>query len=119
MDSKMKTRLQSLQHLFVALILIPKGYDKIAHHYNLIGWIILLMGMVALGYFIYQKTVKRSNHFLAIGMHLFESIALFLTTYVYFIEGKTFLPYITGLAGIGFLIATIVHLKHSRKTEES
>ena len=119
MDSKMKTRLQSLQHLFVALILIPKGYDKIEHHYNLIGWIILLMGIVALGYFIYQKTVRRSNYFLAIGMHLFESIALFLTTYVYFIEGKRFLPYITAIAGIGFLIAAILHLKHVRKTKES
>lgn len=109
MNSKLKTNLIAMQHLVVALILIPKGYDKIQHHYNLIGWIILSMGIVVLGYFIYQKIKKTTNHYVTIAVHLFESIALFLTSHVYFIEGKRFLPYITLLAGIGFLIASLLH----------
>lgn len=119
MDSKLKSKLVALQHLFVALILIPKGYDKIEHHYDLIGWIILLMGVVVLLYFVYQKIVKTSSHLLVIGIHLFESVALFLTSYIYFVEGKRFLPYITGIAGVGFLIATVLHCKPTRKTKES
>jgi hypothetical protein len=110
MNSKIKTNLLSIQHLFVALILIPKGYDKIEHHYNLIGWFIMLMGIIVLIYFFYQKIIKTKSHFLLIAVHLFESVALFLTSYVYFEEGKRFLPYITIIAGIGFLIATIIHI---------
>ena len=68
------------------------------------------MNNVILGYFIYEKITKTENHFLLISVHLFESIALFLTSYVYFEEGKKFLPYITLFAGIGFLIATIMHI---------
>jgi tryptophan-rich sensory protein len=119
MNSNVKTKILSIQHLFVALILIPKGYDKIEHHYSLIGWIILFMGLIIFVYFVYQKLTKTKNHLLAIGVHLFESIALFLTSYVYFEERKRFLPYITIIAGIGFLIATIIHITkiNSRKTE--
>ena len=48
-------------------------------------------------------------------IHLFECIALFLTTYVYFQEGKFFLPYITLIAGIGFLFPTLLQLKEHKK----
>lgn len=118
MNNTIKTNLLSIQHLFVALILIPKGYDKIEHHYNLIGWIILLMGIFILGYFIYQKVTKSENHILLISVHLFESISLFLTSYIYFEEGKRFLPYITIFAATGFLIATIIHIKKINKREK-
>ena len=118
MTDKIKTNLLSIQHLCVSLILIPKGIDKIQHHHDSIGWIILLMGIAILSYFIFQKISKTKNHFITIVVHLFESIALFLTSYVYFQESRIYLPYIILIAAIGYLFATIMHLfKINKKVE--
>jgi FtsH-binding integral membrane protein len=115
----MKNKLLSIHHFIVAVILMSKGFDKIQHHHNLIGWTILLLGIIVLSYFIFIKLSKKSHSFLELVIHFFESIALFLTTYVYFQEGKSFLPYVTMIAGIGFLIATIIHLKEHYKRLEN
>ncbi len=113
--STMQKVLSSIHHLFVAIILLLKGFDKIQHHHSFIGWTILLLGLVILGYFIFIKLAKKPHSLLELFIHLFESIALFLTSYVYFQEGKTFLPYVTLLAACGFLIATVLHLKGNKK----
>lgn len=107
----MKKQLLTMHHFIVAIILMIKGVDKIQHHHSLIGWTILLLGIIIMVYFIFIKRSKKPYSLLEIIIHLFESIALFLTTYVYFQEGKTLLPYITLIAGIGFFIATFIHLK--------
>lgn len=111
----MKKQLLSIHHFIVAIILMTKGFDKIQHHYSVIGWTILLLGIIILMYFIFVKLSKKPHSLLKLIIHLFESIALFLTTYVYFQEGKTLLPYVTLIAGIGFLIATFMHLKGEKK----
>jgi tryptophan-rich sensory protein len=111
----MKKKLLSINHFLVAVILMTKGFDKIQHHHSLIGWTILFLGIVVLSYFIFIKLSKKRHSTLDLTIHFFESIALFLTSYVYFKEGKLFLPYITLIAGIGFLIATIMHLKGHKK----
>ena len=46
MNSKIKSNLFSIQHVLVALVLIPKGIDKIEHNHIFIGWMILLMGVL-------------------------------------------------------------------------
>lgn len=112
----MKKRLLSIQHFLVAVILITKGFDKIQHHHSFIGWTILLLGMIILIYFIFLKTSTSSHTFLEIIIHLFESIALFLTAYVYSLEGKSFLPYVTAMAGLGFLVAAFLHVKRHNKS---
>lgn len=111
---KIKNQLLSIQHFVVSLILMTKGFDKIQHHHSAIGWTILLLGIFVFGYFIFVKVAKKPHFILELIVHLFESIALFLTTYVYFQEGKTILPYVTLLAAIGFLIATFIHLKRHK-----
>jgi len=112
----MKNKLLSIHHFIVAVILISKGFGKIQHHHSIIGWTIFLLGISILLYFIFIKISRKSHFFLELVVHLFESIALFLTAYVYFQEGKSLLPYVTMIAGIGFLIATIIHLKaHNKK----
>jgi FtsH-binding integral membrane protein len=111
----MKKQLLSFHHFIVAVILMTKGFDKIQHHHSFIGWTILLLGLIVLIYFIFIKVSKKPHALLVLIIHLFESLALFLTTYVYFQEGKTFLPYVTLIAGIGFLIATIIHIKGHKK----
>lgn len=111
----MKKQLLSIHHFVVSIILMTKGYDKIQHHHSIIGWSILLSGIMVLLYFVYIKCSQKPHATLGIITHLFESIALFLTTYVYFQEGKTMLPYVTLTAAIGFLIATILHVKRYKK----
>jgi hypothetical protein len=112
----MKNKLLSIHHFVVSVILISKGLDKIQHHHSFIGWTILLLGLIILSYFIYLKLSKKSHSTLDLIIHLFESIALFLTSYVYFQEGKSLLPYVSLIASIGFFIATIIHLKgHKEK----
>jgi hypothetical protein len=113
---KTKKQLSSIYHLIVAILLMIKGFDKIQHHHPSIGWIILILGLLILIYFFISKIKNIHNNLLEIFIHLFESIALLLTSYVYFEEGKTFLPYITLIAATGFLITTILHLiKHQKK----
>jgi FtsH-binding integral membrane protein len=111
----MKKHLLSIHHFFVALILITKGFDKIQHHHSFIGSIILLLGLIVLVYFIFIKLSKKSHYLLEVIIHLFESIALFLTSYVYFNEGKTLLPYVTLIAALGFSIATFLHIRGHKK----
>lgn len=105
----MKSKLLSIHHFLVGVILFTKGLDKIQHHHSVIGWTILLLGLVVLGYFVFLKLSKRPHPVLEMAVHFFESIALFLTSYIYFQEGKKFLPYVTLCAAIGFLVATFFH----------
>ena len=117
---KIKKQLLAIHHFFVAIILMTKGFDKIQHHHSFIGWTILLLGIIVLIYFIFLKVSKKPHTILELVVHFFESIALFLTTYVYFQEGKTFLPYVTLIAGIGFLIVALLHIiKHKENNTET
>lgn len=111
----MKSKLESFHHFVVAVILIAKGFAKLQHHHSIMGWTILLMGLIILVYFIFIKFSKKPHSVLGILIHLFESLALFLTSYAYFQEGKSFLPYVTLLAAVGFLVATFVHFKGGKK----
>ncbi len=105
-----KNKFLPIQHLCIALILVPNGLDKINHHHNFIGLFILLLASIIIAYFIYQKRSKTKNNRFLITVYIVESLALFLTAYSYFIEGKRFLPYLIILAGIGYLIAAGVQI---------
>lgn len=111
----MKSKLLSIHHFIVSVILISKGFNKIQHHHSFIGWTILLLGIIVLSYFIFVKLTKKPHSTLEVIIHFFESMALFLTSYIYFQDGKSFLPYVTLIAGIGFLVATFIHLKGHKK----
>ena len=111
----MKSKLLSIHHFIVSVILISKGFNKIQHHHSFIGWTILLLGIIVLSYFIFVKLRKKPHSTLEVIIHFFESMALFLTSYIYFQDGKSFLPYVTLIAGIGFLVATFIHLKGHKK----
>jgi hypothetical protein len=111
----MKSKLLSIHHFIVSVILISKGFGKIQHHHSFIGWTILLLGIIVLSYFIFLKLAKKPHSTLEVIIHFFESMALFLTSYIYFQDGKSFLPYVTLIAGIGFLVATFIHLKGHKK----
>ncbi|MBK6275861.1 MAG: hypothetical protein IPF58_14755 [Saprospirales bacterium] len=117
MNSKIKSNLFSIQHILVALVLIPKGLDKIEHHHIFYWLDDSINGNNYFRLLYLSKITKTKNHFLLIGIHLFESISLFLTSYVYFEEGKKFLPYVTLIAAIGFLVAMMTHITKIKKQE--
>jgi uncharacterized membrane protein len=79
----------------------------VAVHHLMVGLLLLMKG------------VDKIQHHHSFIIHLFECIALCLTTYVYFKEGKNFLPYVTMAASIGFFVATLVHLKAFFKERHS
>jgi presenilin-like A22 family membrane protease len=120
MKKEIKHKLRSIQHLITGIFLLLKGCDKVEHNYLLIGWVILGMGIAVVSYYLFLKMTNNNNSLLNMLVHLFEGIALLFTTYVFIKEGKTYLPYVTLLAGIGFLVAVVVHwVKHNKKKQSS
>lgn len=104
--------LNAAHHLLIGFALTLKGIDKVAHH-PVIGSIILLFGIIILGYFLYIVIKKHPDNKLVYIIHWFEAIASLFTAYVFFEEGATYLPYAFLLAAVGFIIAIIVH--HTKK----
>ena len=104
--------LSSVHHLLIGFALTLKGLDKVSHH-PIIGSIILLFGLIILGYFLYIVIKKHTDKKLVYIIHWFEAIASLFTAYVFFKEGATYLPYAFLLAAAGFIIAIIVH--HTKK----
>jgi FtsH-binding integral membrane protein len=109
-----KRGIKSLYHLIIGISLIIKGLDKIEHHHSVIGIIVLFIGLAIIGYYAYINIRKKSNHILNIAVHLCEGLALLLTSYIYFKDGKTYLPYVLLVAGVGFIIVGIIHLKKGK-----
>ena len=110
-DTNRKKGIKSIYHLIIGITLLLKGFDKIDHHHPLIGAIILFLGLAVIGYYTYIIISKKSNHKLNIAVHFCEGLALLFTSYIYFEEGKTYLPYVLLAAGVGFIIIAIVHLR--------
>lgn len=104
---KNKKLLHSFHHFLIGCLLILKGFDKFSHH-NIIGTLILIFGIIILGYFIYSMVRKRENKNLGLIVHIFEAMVGVFTTYIFFKEGKVYLPYLSLLATIGFSIAVYV-----------
>jgi hypothetical protein len=94
---------KAIHHLIIGVLLILKGVDKYSDH-QFIGGCIVFMGTVIILYFMFDLIWKKEGIVLKSFVHLFEGLALFFTAYVYYKEGKTYLPYITWLASLVFMI---------------
>ena len=112
---KNKHRLDSALHLLLGSTLILKGYDKF-HHHNILGGLIFLFGIIVLVYFVYMILTKEHSRTMHILIHLFEALVSLFIAYIFFKEGKKYVPYVFILAAIGFLIATYVSIR-KRKNE--
>ena len=109
--------LEALHHFIVGFFLTIKGFDKFTHH-HLIGGIIFTFGIIILLYFLYEISAKKQGRTLKLLVHLFEGLALLFTSYIFFEDGKTYLPYITLTASIGFFISVFVIYIKTRKTND-
>jgi len=96
-----------MHHFIIGGVLTVKGYDKFGHH-PVLGSIIFLFGIIILSYCFW--VVFRSGHSstLPILFHLFDGLVLLFTAYIFFMEGKKYLPYASLLASIGFFISVYV-----------
>ena len=112
-----KQLLHSIHHLITGAVLIIKGVDKISHH-PFIGGLILFFGVVILSYFIYALNKKQHSHNLELVVHWFEALVALFMAYIFFSEGKTFLPYVFLLAAIGFFISIYLIYKKAKGLEQ-
>jgi hypothetical protein len=109
-----KELLHSIHHFLTAAILITKGIDKIGHHL-VIGGLMLLFGVIILGFFIYSLASKQHHDKLELIVRWFEAFVSLLMAYIFFTEEKKFLPYIFLLGAIGFFISIFVFHKNKRQ----
>jgi hypothetical protein len=110
-----KKILHSLHHFLTAAILITKGIDKIGHH-SVIGATLLLFGLTILVYFIYTLFQEQHNQRLEYVVRWCEGIVALLMAYLFYSEGKTFLPFVFLLSAIGFFISIYVYHKKARNS---
>ena len=103
-----------IHHLIMGVLLILKGYEKY-HHHELIGGLILSFGIILILYFVYGLIRKKKGPVLSFLVHFFEGVTLFLTTYIFYNEGKIYLPYVTFLAGVGFIVSLVGILEKKEK----
>ena len=108
--TKKQSVLHLIHHFIIGGILIIKGYDKF-HHHPVLGSIIFLFGVIILGYCFWTLSGKKHNPVLPVLFHLFEAFVMLFTAYIFFTEGKKYLPYVSILASVGFLISVFVLYK--------
>lgn len=107
--------LQNILHLFIGIALVLKGFNKISHH-PVLGGLILSFGLVILAYFVYLSITQKESRTMHISIHLFEAFASVFTAYIFFMEGKKYLPYVFLLAATGFFISVYLYMKNHRKS---
>lgn len=112
--SILKHKLRTLAHAVTGLALALKGYAKLTDHHAVIGSIILISGLTIIGYVLYDSRQQKHNRLLGTGIHFLEGLALLFTSWVYFEEGKTYLPYATLAAAIGFFVTVPVLYRKNR-----
>lgn len=102
-------RFVALHHVASGGVLVLKGLDKLEHGYLHVGAALFGLGVLLLAYFAFERFGQDRSRELAILVHACEGIAFLFVTYLYFAEAKTYLPWATLAAAIGFFIAALVH----------
>jgi hypothetical protein len=106
---------ESIHHFFIGFILIVEGFDKL-HQQTIIGGLMLLFGITLLLYFVYVLIRKKQDFNLKIMAHLFEALTLLFTSYIYYNEGKIYLPYFNLAPSIALFISVVVMLYKRKKS---
>lgn len=107
-------RFAALHHLVSGGVLALKGFDKLDQGYLYVGAALFALGVLLLAYFAFERFGQHRSRHLAILVHTCEGIAFLFITYLYFVEGKTYLPWATLAAATGLLIAALAHARPSR-----
>lgn len=112
-----KKFIESFHSVIIGSYLTVEGFDKFDLN-RFIGGLILAFGIIILLYFLYNIFTKRESILLKLLIHLSEGTALLLTSYLFFKEGKIYIPYVTLLASVGFFISVVILLIKARTIKE-
>jgi len=83
-----------MHHLITGAVLVLKGSDKISHH-PVIGSLVLLFGVLILGFFVYNLLQKRHSQHLELMVRWFEALVSLFIAYIFFTEGRTLIQYVS------------------------
>lgn len=103
-------RFRSMQHLIAGAVLALKGFDKLEHSELYVGSTLLVLGSFVLAYFALDRLARdRSATWLTIMVHMSEGFAFLCLSYLYFRDGKTYLPSAAVIAAAGYCVAALIH----------
>jgi len=94
---------ETLAHYLTGAVVLLKAFDKAAHfnEHPFITVLLFALGGLILIATIFSKYFDRKIKDFRIGLHICESLVLFLVAYYYFSEGKKALPSVDVLAALG------------------
>jgi hypothetical protein len=107
-----KHLLHTIHHLLTGGVLVIKGFDKVGHH-PFLGGLMLLFGVLILSFFVYTQVKKHLSYHFELMVRWFEALVALFVAYIFFTEGKQWLPYVFILAAIGFFIS--IYVLHKQK----
>lgn len=107
-------RFAALHHLVSGGVLALKGFDKLEQRYFYVGAALFALGVLLLAYFTFERFAQNSSRHLSVLGHACEGVAFLFLTYLYFVEGRLFLPWATLAAATGLLIAALAHARPSK-----
>jgi hypothetical protein len=118
MKQKRHEILELVGHICVGLSVFMKGIDKFEHHHVLIGWLLLILGLMILGFSAFNKKIEfilgRIKYFI-LGI---EGFVMLFIGYSYYQDGSHLIHYAYYLTAILFFTAIpVIYFLH--KNEEA
>jgi hypothetical protein len=102
-------RLEALLPFIIGFSLTVEGWEKVPEE-TFAGMLIMLFGVTLLVYALYALKKKGQEFVLKVAVHLFEAVTLLFVSYIYFEEGKKYLPYFNLAPSIALFISVVVML---------
>jgi hypothetical protein len=109
-DHARKHRLKRFAHLFSGLLILFHGYERFDHGHAT-WWVFILAGLVFLSVALLHGHLARRWARVDMVFFVIEAILSFVIMGEYFKAGKSGLPFMYLLAGIGQLVAAMVNAK--------
>lgn len=100
MKKKTSRKLEFFLHILTSIVLLLKGLTEINAGLYISGSIIILFSLLVPFFIFGWKLLKIRPRQAKIACYYLESPALFATSYVLYLEGREFSPYIFALAAI-------------------
>ncbi|GAB4003897.1 hypothetical protein GCM10028808_00440 [Spirosoma migulaei] len=99
-----ETRKQ-MAHALAGVIISIKGIDKIEHHHEIMGSVLIGIGVVIIGLTIYHHRLAKYIKSFDALVFLVEAIVLSIVSILYLQDGKKALPIAYIVASLAYLVA--------------
>jgi len=115
MTKRTARKLEFFLHILTAFLLLLKGYSQIRLHLYFPGGILLFLAATVLVLILSWKPLGVKPKQARIACYYIESAALFITSYIFLLEGKDTHPYIFFLAAILYPVLGFISSKKFRQ----